>query len=254
MRIIKKIPTNLVKDDYLISKLNYKNELLLINDEGILFQDINNNEKKKRQIKKRLKFDQTTIYVSSTELLMLTPIKKDGKGYLIIEEFGYSNKTTELILSRCELEDFFKPNNETYYHLKNHITNNLPIPTVEEILVNYKNAISKFIFDNLNFAEKVKNLYESTMYEKDTTNNIKMIKKLIDKAQIDSILPTYNIIENLGNIIMIKKGNDLITIQGIEIQFLSEDNYKVILKKFPIKSYKSKNFEKTKSLLPYFKL
>ena len=254
MRIIKKVPSNLVGDHYLIGELNYKHELLLINDEGIIFQDINNKENKKKKIKKQLNFDQTTIYASSTELLMLTPIRKEGKGYLIIEEFGYPNKITELILSRKELEEYFKPNITTYYHYQKHITNNLPIPSIEEIVKQYKNDISKFIFDNLNFAEKVKNLYESTMYEKDTTNKIKMIKQLIDKAQIDSILPTYNINENLGNIIMIKKEKDLIKICGIEIQFFSENQYKVILKNYPIKTYKSKTFEKTKLLLPYIKI
>lgn len=254
MRIIKKIPNHLVHDTFLISELSYKRELVLMNQDGILYQDLNNKDRKKKKVSQKLEFDKTNLYITPEELLMLTPIQKDGKGYMIIEEFDKSNKITEYYFTKEELDNFFIPNQDTIYLYQSHLSFQLPIPTLEEIFENYKKDIRDFIFSNLSIAEKTQHLYETTIYNCDYPDKLKMIERVIAKSQIDSLAPNYNFSKKFGNIIMIKRLNNELTVSILELLYMGEDSYKVVLKNYPINTYASKTFEKSKSLLPYFKL
>lgn len=254
MRIIKKIPNHLIHDTFLIAELSYKRELMLMNQEGILYQDLNNSSRKKKKINQKLEYDETNLYITPEEILMLTPIKKDGKGYIIIEEFDKSNKITEYYLTKEELDTFFATNPDTIYLYQKHLSFSLPLLTSAEILKNYKQELNEHVFSNLNFAERTKNLYEENIYQNDYSQKAKMLKKIIEDAKMDSIIPEYNIYANLGPVIMIKRINEVLTVNILEILYMGEDSYKIVLKNYPIKTYTSKTFEKTRSLLPYFKL
>ena len=75
------------------------------------------------------------------------------------------------------------------------------------------------------------------MYQNDYSQKAKMLKKIIEDAKMDSIIPEYNIYTNLGPIIMFKKENDELKVNILEILYIEEDFYKTVLKNYPIKKY-----------------
>lgn len=261
---IKKIPSHYVGEDCIQIMFAYQNTLTIINPDGILYHhkpesDIYINKYLEDERRKQFPYSNIPTHFSkymfqkishTNQLLdfekpyirigdgwcLESFVIKDNNQALLVNRVLQSNKTVKY-MTYDELLKYIEKNNteeQIYYvYLSGALqtNNNELFPTEEEI----HNRIREYLEENISDFERERNDYNSTtgIYLRNRPMFFELIRNIknVDFSSID-----FNIkIKSPLLIVRINEGN--IKVQGIEVTFVRDNNYKVDIYDLPVTKY-----------------
>jgi len=243
MRIIKKHPKELTFDDYLIAKLKYKKQMVLMNENEIVYEDYRwLNEKIIHS--QSISYNSPHLFITTDNIFVLTA----KEGYLIIDYLDNRPIYQYEIVSRNKLIEIFKEQENTIFIYNNIISKEIKVPTNEEILTSYKKEVSNYLLNSEYVTEREKDSFDE-YYNKNLDKQITYtINKLINKIEIDDIAEGYQILKETNDIIICKSLENGFEIKLVQVFFINSNTYKLVTKNIPIKTYKEKDLSKAKKL------
>lgn len=254
IKIIKRVPSHYVGDDCLQEMVGYKDALMILSPEGVIYQDTNTenkineylNDERRHQfpysnipthyqkvlfkkylfINQILNFETPYLQLTSKGMFVQYALKNGKEGIIINETLMNMNSSQEKLLTRKEVESFFDYEDGKVFVFNNSVFGKLVMPTTEDILSRYRNFVSNVIDNN----SQIESLTE----------------KLISKLEIDDIPNNFDIKSPNNVILMIVGKAKEMELNFVDIKFMNEDSYKLILREIPITKY---NLEQMKNFI-----
>ena len=257
IKIAKKIPTYYVGEDCLQEMIGYRGSLLMLSPDGIIYQDTHAEEKinkylederrhqfpysnipthyQKAPFKKflftnqLLNFNIPYLQFSSQGIYTQQAIKNGDNGIVVLERIMSFEQPQEKLLTKVEIDSYFDFEDDKAFIYKGYVVGKLMLPDTTTILNHYKNYASNVLRN-----EYVTNS-ETEM----------VIESLISNLSISSIPSNFTFLSSDEIILMIRGSGNKMQLQLVDVKYMNEDCYKLIIRNIPINLY---NLEQIRNL------
>ena len=250
---LKAIPARYVGEDCLQTSFTYKEAMILLSPDEILFEYAFNPITNKYMLDERrknfpysnipnyvgisgfkkynvthqlLNFNTPYLKISKENIESYHAFKTNKSGILISEQLTKSNSPKSLFLSREELEKFFSCEPKKIFIVNNATIKELKIPTLKEILNKKKSEMVSALINQ----KPSPSLVNLKAYGDNDLNRLFAHLKIKDDN-----MKNEDIKVNDYNILMIREENGF-SINYVDIALVGNEQYKVTLTNVPITS------------------
>lgn len=268
VEIVQKIGKQYVSNDCIQVMIPYRDAMTLLNQNGILFHsktgsNLYINEYLHDQRRKRFPYSNIPTHYSRVGFKKYSSVNqllefekpyicvrdgfisesfaiKDNNQALLIEKVMRGSKTTTY-MTYDEILNFLNKSNDNeqvyYVYIDGSMPNlDYPIfPSKEKIYTHIQMTLAKNVKD---FREYRQNFPETQMGEYLANNPLFLNYMEATIKNLDLSLVDFNIgIENSSNLLIVRVNNGNITIQGVIVVFVHEDDFKVDIYDIPVTKF-----------------